>query len=102
MRVIEIEGGAGPAQALKIGQRPDPVAGPGQVVIQVRAAGVNRPDLLQRQGGYPPPPGASDVLGLDVAGEVNAKELGHTPTKLLKWPILRHHVIRNELVDGKI
>lgn len=39
MRVIEIEGGAGPAQALKIGQRPDPVAGPGQVVIQVRAAG---------------------------------------------------------------
>lgn len=70
MRVIEIEGGAGPAQALKIGQRPDPVAGPGQVVIQVRAAGVNRPDLLQRQGGYPPPPGASDVLGLDVAGEV--------------------------------
>lgn len=70
MRVIEIEGGAGPAQALKIGQRPDPVAGPGQVVIQVRAAGVNRPDLLQRQGGYPPPPGASDILGLDVAGEV--------------------------------
>ena len=70
MRVIEIEGGAGPAQALKIGQRPDPVAGPGQVLIQVRAAGVNRPDLLQRQGGYPPPPGASDVLGLDVAGEV--------------------------------
>ena len=70
MRVIEIEGGAGPAQALKIGQRPDPVAGPGQVVIQVRASGVNRPDLLQRQGGYPPPPGASDILGLDVAGEV--------------------------------
>ena len=70
MRVIEIEGGAGPAQALKIGQRPDPVAGPGQVLIQVRAAGVNRPDLLQRQGGYPPPPGASDILGLDVAGEV--------------------------------
>ena len=70
MRVIEIEGGSGPAEALKIAERPDPVAGPGQVLIRVRAAGVNRPDLLQRNGGYPPPPGASDVLGLEVAGEI--------------------------------
>lgn len=70
MRVIEIEGGSGPAKALKIAERPDPVAGPGQVLIHVRAAGVNRPDLLQRSGGYPPPPGASDVLGLEVAGEI--------------------------------
>lgn len=70
MRVIEIEGGSGPAQALKIAERPDPVAGPGQVLIRVRAAGVNRPDLLQRSGGYPPPPGASDILGLEIAGEV--------------------------------
>lgn len=82
MRVIEIEGGAGPAQALKIGQRPDPVAGPGQVVIQVRASGVNRPDLLQRQGGYPPPPGASDILGLDVAGEVTSVGEGVTRWKV--------------------
>lgn len=50
MRVIEIEGGSGPAEALKIAERPDPVAGPGQVLIRVRAAGVNRPDLLQRTG----------------------------------------------------
>ncbi len=70
MRVIEIEGGSGPAEALKIAERPDPVAGPGQVLIRVRAAGVNRPDLLQRNGGYPPPPGASDILGLEIAGEV--------------------------------
>lgn len=70
MRVIEIEGGSGPAQALKITERPDPVVGPGQVLIRVRAAGVNRPDLLQRNGEYPPPPGASDVLGLEVAGEI--------------------------------
>lgn len=72
MRVIEIEGGSGPAEALKIAERPDPVAGPGQVLIRVRAAGVNRPDLLQRTGAYPPPPGASDVLGLEVAGEIEA------------------------------
>ncbi|MFA4939812.1 NAD(P)H-quinone oxidoreductase [Brevundimonas sp.] len=70
MRVIEIEGGSGPAEALKIAEHPDPVAGPGQVLIRVRAAGVNRPDLLQRSGGYPPPPGASDVLGLEIAGEI--------------------------------
>lgn len=71
MRVIEIEGGAGPAEALRVSERPDPVAGPGQIRIRVRAAGVNRPDLLQRQGLYPPPPGAPDILGLEVAGEVD-------------------------------
>lgn len=70
MRVIEIENGSGPAESLRIAERPAPAAGPGQVVIQVRAAGVNRPDLLQRTGGYPPPPGASDVLGLEVAGDI--------------------------------
>ena len=71
MRVIEIAGGAGSAEALTPSERPDPVAGPGQVRIRVRAAGVNRPDLLQRNGRYPPPPGASDLLGLEVAGEVD-------------------------------
>lgn len=70
MKVIEIAGGAGPAEALVTAERPDPVAGPGEILIRVRAAGVNRPDLLQRAGRYPPPPGASDVLGLEVAGEV--------------------------------
>jgi putative PIG3 family NAD(P)H quinone oxidoreductase len=72
MRVIEIEGGSGPAEALRLSERPDPVVGPGQIGIRVRAAGVNRPDLLQRIGGYPPPPGASDIMGLEVAGEVDA------------------------------
>lgn len=72
MRVIEIENGAGPAEALKLAQRPQPTLSAGQVTIRVRAAGVNRPDLLQRTGGYPPPPGASDILGLEVAGEIAA------------------------------
>ncbi|WP_332677518.1 NAD(P)H-quinone oxidoreductase [Brevundimonas sp.] len=71
MRVIEIAGGAGPAEALTLAERPDPVAGPGQIRIRVRAAGINRPDLLQRLGRYPAPPGASDILGLEVAGEVD-------------------------------
>ena len=71
MRVIEIEGGSGPAEALRIAERPDLQVGPGEIRIRIRAAGVNRPDLLQRVGGYPPPPGASDVMGLEVAGEVD-------------------------------
>jgi len=71
MRAVEITGGSGPAEALTLVERPDPVAGPGQIRIRVRAAGVNRPDLLQRQGRYPAPPGASDILGLEVAGEVD-------------------------------
>lgn len=78
MRVIEIEDGSGPAEALKIAERPDPVAGPDQVLIRVRAAGVNRPDLLQRTGAYPPPPGASDILGLEIAGEIEAVGEGVT------------------------
>ncbi len=72
MRTVEIEGDTGPAGALRLGGRPDPVAGPGQVLIRVAAAGINRPDLLQRAGLYPPPPGASPVLGLEVAGTVAA------------------------------
>ncbi|HZV84879.1 MAG TPA: NAD(P)H-quinone oxidoreductase [Brevundimonas sp.] len=71
MRVIEITGGAGPAEALTVSERPDPAPGPGEIRIRVRAAGVNRPDLLQRQGRYPAPSGASDVLGLEAAGEVD-------------------------------
>jgi NADPH:quinone reductase len=82
MRVIEIEGGSGPAEALRVAERPDPVAGAGQVVIRVRAAGVNRPDLLQRLGAYPPPPGASDILGLEVAGEIAQVGAGVTRWRL--------------------
>lgn len=72
MRVIEIEGGSGAAEALRTAERPDPTPGPGEVLVRVRAAGVNRPDVLQRLGRYPAPPGASDVLGLEIAGEVEA------------------------------
>ena len=72
MRVIEINGGHGPAEALTPAERPEPTPGPGQIRIRVQAAGVNRPDIVQREGRYPPPPGASDLLGLEVAGEIDA------------------------------
>lgn len=72
MQVIEIEGGSGPAEALRLGDRPIPEPVTGQVRVRVHAAGINRPDLLQRTGAYPPPPGASDILGLEVAGEIDA------------------------------
>jgi putative PIG3 family NAD(P)H quinone oxidoreductase len=71
MRIVEITGGSGPAGALVPGERPDPIAGPGQIRIRVHASGVNRPDILQRMGFYPAPAGASDILGLEVAGEVD-------------------------------
>ncbi len=71
MKAVEITGGSGPATALTLVERPDPVAGAGQIRIRVRAAGVNRPDILQRLGRYPAPPGASDIPGLEVAGEVD-------------------------------
>jgi NADPH2:quinone reductase len=70
MTAVGIEGGKGPAEALRPVQIPRPTPGPGQVLIRVRAAGVNRPDILQRLGAYPPPAGAPDTLGLEVAGEV--------------------------------
>jgi putative PIG3 family NAD(P)H quinone oxidoreductase len=62
----------GPPEVLVPDRMPVPSPGPGEVLIRVMAAGINRPDVLQRQGGYPPPPGASDVPGLEVAGEVVA------------------------------
>jgi NADPH2:quinone reductase len=70
MMAIAIEGGAGPASALHAVQVPLPTPRDGEILIRVRAAGVNRPDLLQRGGNYPPPPGAPQTLGLEVAGEV--------------------------------
>ncbi len=72
MRAIVVEGGRGGAEALTLGEIARPTPGPGQILIKVAAAGVNRPDLLQRMGAYPPPPGAPDTLGLEVAGEVAA------------------------------
>ena len=70
MKAIVIEGGKGPPEALKLGEADDPRPGPGQILIRVEAAGVNRPDVIQRLGFYPPPPGASPIMGLEVAGEV--------------------------------
>ena len=73
MTAIELNGFGGP-EVLRPGKRPVPALGPGGVLIQVAAAGVNRPDVLQRQGGYAPPPGASDLPGLEVAGTVVATD----------------------------
>lgn len=70
MKAIAVRGGSGPATALELSDAPDPEPRPGEILIRVRAAGVNRPDLLQRMGLYPPPPGAPATLGLEVAGEV--------------------------------
>jgi len=70
MLAIAIRDGAGPAAALHPVQLPVPAPRTGEILIRIRAAGVNRPDLLQRSGNYPPPPGAPDTLGLEVAGEV--------------------------------
>lgn len=79
MRVIEIPVPGGP-EALVPGDRPVPEPGPGEVLIRVSAAGVNRPDVFQRMGSYPPPPGASDIPGLEVAGVVVGSAGGVT------WP----------------
>ena len=69
MRAIEISEPGGP-EVLQEATRPRPTAGHGQVVIRVAYAGVNRPDALQRAGSYAPPPTASDLPGLEAAGEV--------------------------------
>jgi NADPH2:quinone reductase len=71
MRAIEISIPGGP-EVLRPGQRPVPSPAAGEVLIEVATAGVNRPDVLQRKGGYPPPPGASDIPGLEVAGTIVA------------------------------
>ena len=69
MRAIEISA-PGPADALRETQRPTPAFGAGEALIRVAASGVNRPDVLQRKGFYPVPPGASDIPGLEVAGTI--------------------------------
>ena len=77
MRCVEIST-PGPPEVLNLVERPDPVAGRGEVLIRVAAAGVNRPDVMQRRGLYPPPPGASDLPGLEVAGVVESLGEGVT------------------------
>ncbi len=79
MTAIEILRPGGP-EVLVPATRPVPRPGPGEVLLRVAAAGVNRPDVLQRMGGYAPPPGASDIPGLEVAGEVVAAGAG------VSWP----------------
>jgi NADPH2:quinone reductase len=69
MRAVEITA-YGKPEVLQPSQRPDPIAGAGEVLIRVAASGVNRPDVLQRKGHYPVPPGASDLPGLEVAGTI--------------------------------
>ena len=71
MTAIEIAEPGGP-DVLRAAERPTPEPGLGEVLVKVAAAGVNRPDVLQRKGGYPPPPGASDIPGLEIAGTVVA------------------------------
>ncbi|MDL2338091.1 MAG: NAD(P)H-quinone oxidoreductase [Pseudomonadota bacterium] len=69
MKAVEISA-FGPPEVLRITERPAPVAGLGEVLIAVAASGINRPDVLQRKGVYPPPAGASDLPGLEVAGSI--------------------------------
>jgi putative PIG3 family NAD(P)H quinone oxidoreductase len=77
MRAVIAAEPGGP-EVLSVGELPDPTPGPGEVVLQVAAAGLNRADLLQRQGFYPPPPGASDVIGMECSGTVAAVGEGVT------------------------
>ena len=75
MRAVIATGAGGP-EVLSVGELPDPEPGPGEVLLDVAAAGLNRADLLQRQGFYPPPPGASDVIGMECSGTVAARRRG--------------------------
>src|SRR5438874_8522050 len=81
MTVVAISKPGGP-EVLVPERRALPVPGPNEILIRVGAAGVNRPDVAQRSGSYPPPPGASDLPGLEVAGEVVALGTGTVRHKL--------------------
>src|SRR2546428_12932008 len=81
MRQIEYGSGGGP-DAMRIVEVERPRPAPGQILIEVHYAGVNGPDLMQRQGHYPPPPGASPVLGLEVAGRVT-----ETGAQVTEWEV---------------
>ena len=81
MTAIGIPKPGGP-EALVPEQRPLPVPGKNEILVKVATAGVNRPDVAQRTGNYPPPPGASDIPGLEIAGEVVALGAGATRFKI--------------------
>lgn len=91
MKVVEVTRPGGP-EVLALGQRERPKLATGEVLIRVAAAGVNRPDVQQRRGLYPPPPDASDILGLDVAGVIEAVSEG------VAWPGVGERVCA--LVNG--
>ncbi len=82
MRFIDIAAPGGP-EALRLATKPVPQPGTGEVLVRVQAAGVNRADLMQRQGHYPPPPGASPILGMEVSGHI--AELGAGTTS--RWQV---------------
>jgi putative PIG3 family NAD(P)H quinone oxidoreductase len=82
MIAIEIVKPGGP-EVLVATERDVPKPGPGEVLVKVEAAGVNRPDILQRLGNYPPPPGASDIPGLEIAGTVVA--IGGSTHEAVRW-----------------
>ena len=84
MRVVEIAEYGGP-DVLRVATRERPTAGRGEVVIRVAAAGINRPDVFQRQGRYAPPPGASDLPGLEVAGTVES--VGECDDEPSRWAV---------------
>src|SRR5947199_2597986 len=81
MTAIAIRAPGGP-EMLVPEERPVPAPGPGEILVKVAAAGVNRPDVRQRQGTYPPPKGVTDIPGLEIAGEVAALGEGAT-----RWTI---------------
>src|SRR3979490_1538808 len=81
MTVVGISKPGGP-EGLVTEARPVPTPGPGEILVKVAAAGVNRPDVAQRSGSYPPPPGASDLPGLEIGGEVVALGAGATKHKV--------------------
>ncbi|MGX9937962.1 NAD(P)H-quinone oxidoreductase [Advenella kashmirensis] len=81
MKAVEISTPGGP-EVLKLVEREKPELKKGDVLIRVTAAGINRPDVFQRKGAYPPPPGASDLPGLEVAGEIVEGDLAGTSLKI--------------------
>jgi NADPH:quinone reductase-like Zn-dependent oxidoreductase len=80
MKAIHVESDE-PGRPMVWRETADPVPGPGEVLVDVYAAALNRADLLQRAGGYPAPPGASTILGLDIAGQVSQLGQGVTGRK---------------------
>src|SRR5256885_3899396 len=85
MRAIVVKHPGGP-EVLQLGEVPDPQPREGDLIVRVRAAGVNRADLHQRLGRYPPPPGEPDTIGLEIAGEVERPAGGYEPRPPVRAP----------------